>query len=172
MQRDRRELPSAAPTTSIAPEEAIVIPIGPRVPLPPSLARIALHVASGLADKEIARALGIPLATVRTYVQRVYARLGVRSRIELRARFWSVPSGPTSHALPPSLARVADEIARGLTDKEIAQTLGMSVATVRTYVQRIYARLGVHSRVELARAWRPPSGPAHVDAHGELRARG
>jgi DNA-binding NarL/FixJ family response regulator len=62
-------------------------PITP-APLPPSLARIAALVARGLSDKDIARSLEIPLTTVRTYVRRIYTRLGVRSRVEL-ARRWS-----------------------------------------------------------------------------------
>ncbi len=60
---------------------------------------------------------------------------------------------PSRPALPPSLAQVADRVARGLSDKEIAADLGLPLSTVRTYVQRIYARLGVHNRVELARVW-------------------
>jgi DNA-binding NarL/FixJ family response regulator len=61
--------------------------LGP-VPLPPSLARVASLIARGHPDKDIASALDIPLATVRTYVRRIYTRLGVRSRVEL-ARRWS-----------------------------------------------------------------------------------
>lgn len=57
--------------------------------------------------------------------------------------------------LPPSLARIADRIAAGKSDKEIAQELDVPLATVRTYVRRIYARLRVHNRVELTTRWRP-----------------
>jgi hypothetical protein len=63
-------------------------------------------------------------------------------------------SPPPSPRLPRSLACVADAIVKGLSDLEIAEHLGMPYATVRTYIRRIYARLGVHSRVELARLWR------------------
>lgn len=52
--------------------------------LPPSLARVAALAADGAADKEIAARLDMPLATVRTYIRRLYARLGVTSRRELR----------------------------------------------------------------------------------------
>jgi DNA-binding NarL/FixJ family response regulator len=58
---------------------------------------------------------------------------------------------PSASALPPKLAAVADGVTRGLTDKQIADELGAPLATVRTYVQRVYRRLGVHSRIELAR---------------------
>jgi DNA-binding CsgD family transcriptional regulator len=56
-------------------------------------------------------------------------------------------------ALSPSLERVADLMARGMTDKEIAEVAELSLATVRTYVARIFKRLEVHSRVEFIRLW-------------------
>ncbi|HEY0463284.1 MAG TPA: LuxR C-terminal-related transcriptional regulator, partial [Polyangiaceae bacterium] len=67
------------------------------------------------------------------------------------------PSPSPSHAynarkLPPRLRRVALAVARGLTDKEVAGALGLSVSTVRTYVRQLYGLLGVHNRVQLASA--------------------
>jgi DNA-binding CsgD family transcriptional regulator/PAS domain-containing protein len=60
---------------------------------------------------------------------------------------------PSRH-LSPSLARVADRVAAGLSDKQIAGELDASLDTIRTYVQRIYRQLGVHNRVQLAATWR------------------
>ncbi len=51
--------------------------------LPPSLRPVALALARGLSDKEIAGELDIPLATARTYVARVLRKRGARSRREL-----------------------------------------------------------------------------------------
>lgn len=51
--------------------------------------------------------------------------------------------------LPPSLRLVAEALARGLSDKEIAQETGRTLATVRTYVRRVYRKLEVSSRAEL-----------------------
>jgi DNA-binding NarL/FixJ family response regulator len=48
--------------------------------LPPSLRRIARLLTAGLADKEIADRLEMPLTTVRTYVQRIFRRLKISSR--------------------------------------------------------------------------------------------
>jgi hypothetical protein len=64
-----------------------------------------------------------------------------------------IDRAPHVHVLPRSLSRVAEGIANGSTDKEIALALNIPIATVRTYVQRIYRRLNVHSRVALARLW-------------------
>ncbi len=60
---------------------------------------------------------------------------------------------PRAASLPPSLERIAHLLARGSTDKEIANELDLPVTTVRTYVTRIYRRLGVSSRAQLARVF-------------------
>jgi len=59
-----------------------------------------------------------------------------------------------TRALPPRLAKVAGLVIDGLTDKRIAQRLGLTFSTVRTYVRQIYRRMGVHSRVGLLHAAR------------------
>ena len=45
--------------------------------------------------------------------------------------------------------RIVELILRGASDKEIAAVLGLSRHTVRTYLSRIFARLGVSDRLEL-----------------------
>ena len=56
----------------------------------------------------------------------------------------------------PTLSRrerqVAQEYARGLSHKQIARAWGSAPSTVRTQLQNIYRRLGVHTRTELQRA--------------------
>lgn len=46
---------------------------------------------------------------------------------------------------------VAERVARGLSNEEIARELGISRRTVDRHLANAYARLGIHSRVELAR---------------------
>jgi DNA-binding CsgD family transcriptional regulator len=46
---------------------------------------------------------------------------------------------------------VARCVARGLTDKEIARELGIALTSVRTYLQRVFDKLGLHRRAALAR---------------------
>jgi DNA-binding CsgD family transcriptional regulator len=43
-------------------------------------AEITLRLAEGLTDPEIARALGISTHTVRHHVERIFLKLGIRSR--------------------------------------------------------------------------------------------
>lgn len=57
--------------------------------------------------------------------------------------------------LPPALARIAERLARGDADKDIANELGLPLATVRTYTARVYERLGVHGRRELMARFSP-----------------
>jgi len=66
----------------------------------------------------------------------------------------AAPSSPWARRwrLSPRHARVAACVIQGLSDKQIAQQLSLSVSTVRTYVRDLYARVGVHRRVGLVRA--------------------
>ena len=51
--------------------------------------------------------------------------------------------------LTPQEQRVARLAATGASDKDIATHLAVSVRTVRTHLEHIYAKLGIHSRREL-----------------------
>jgi DNA-binding NarL/FixJ family response regulator len=44
-------------------------------------------------------------------------------------------------------------VAGGFADKEIALRLGLSVATVRTHLQRLYRDIGAHSRALAVATW-------------------
>jgi DNA-binding NarL/FixJ family response regulator len=51
--------------------------------------------------------------------------------------------------LTPQEQRIARLAATGASDKDIATHLTVSVRTVRTHLEHVYAKLGVHSRREL-----------------------
>jgi DNA-binding CsgD family transcriptional regulator len=51
--------------------------------------------------------------------------------------------------LPPQQSRIVELILRNYCDKQIAAALGLKVPTVRTYLQRVYERIGVDGRLEL-----------------------
>ena len=71
-----------------------------------------------------------------------------------------ISSGPTrepSRALAdsPLTPRERDVVSRlvaGASTRDISQAMGLTISTVNTYMKRIFAKLGVHSRVELV-AW-------------------
>jgi len=61
-------------------------------------------------------------------------------------------SGAARPALSPREAQVAQLVARGLTNRQIAGALVLQESTVGNHLQRIYARLGLSGRAQLA-AW-------------------
>ena len=52
--------------------------------------------------------------------------------------------------LTPTERRIAGQAARGARNDEIADAVGLSRRTVEWYLSRIYRKLGVRSRTELA----------------------
>ncbi len=50
-------------------------------------------------------------------------------------------------------------IAEGLADKEIAARLGLSTATVRTYLERVFRRHDIRSRTAAVSIWMRAMGP-------------
>ena len=58
---------------------------------------------------------------------------------------------PASDGLTPAEARIAERVARGLSNREVAAELVIEVHTVEAALTRIYGKLGVRSRAELAR---------------------
>lgn len=94
----------------------------------------------------------------------IFERLGAplwagRARAELR-RIGLRPPAPLE--LTPTEERVAELVCAGHTNREVAQALFLSVHTVEDNLSRIYRKLEVRSRTELAasrpsqRAPRPP----------------
>lgn len=54
--------------------------------------------------------------------------------------------------LSPAEQRVAELVVRGSSSLEVAEKLFLSKRTVDTHLGRIYRKLGIHSRHELAGA--------------------
>lgn len=79
--------------------------------------------------------VGAPLWADRT--RRELARIGGRA--------------PTSTGLTPTEAQIAHLVAEGRTNSEVADALFVSVHTVEANLKRIYRKLDVRSRSELAR---------------------
>jgi DNA-binding CsgD family transcriptional regulator len=84
----------------------------------------------------------------------------VKARAELRR-----VSGrrPVDDKLTEVERRVATLAAAGRRNKEIAAELFLSVGTVEAYLSRVYRKLGVRTRTELARMIRPDSSEGRQD---------
>jgi DNA-binding NarL/FixJ family response regulator len=59
-------------------------------------------------------------------------------------------SDPGLDALSQAEFRVADAVAGGLTNRQVAASLLISVKTVDFHLQQMYRKLGIRSRTELA----------------------
>jgi DNA-binding CsgD family transcriptional regulator len=60
---------------------------------------------------------------------------------------------PGAVGLTERQADIIKLIAAGYTDKELAGQLGISSGTLRTYLDRLFRRFGVHSRAALVARW-------------------
>ena len=118
------------------------------VPIPLELARTRLAYGSALrrsrqkaaARRELEAACsGFEAIGARVWAARAHAELG---------RVGGRP--PSSGALTPTERRVAELVAEGLQTKQVASRLFVSPKTVEGHLSRIYGKLGVGSRTELA----------------------
>lgn len=69
------------------------------------------------------------------------------------------PAGPAEQVLTPREREVAELVAQGSSNRQIAERLHVSERTVETHVQNIFIRLGFHSRTQIA-TWLSTGGQA------------
>ena len=83
----------------------------------------------------------------------LFARLGAPGWEQRAAHDLASVSGrpPADTGLTATERRVAELVARGSTNREVAARLVVSERTVATHLTHIYAKLGLRSRTELAR---------------------
>ena len=91
-------------------------------------------------------------------VWRVWALTFLGAIEQVMLGFGPVPRGmaiadyrPAASDLTTTETRLAALAAEGLSNKEIAAALHISVHTVEAHLTRIYRKLGIHSRAALAR---------------------
>jgi DNA-binding CsgD family transcriptional regulator len=120
-----------------------------RIPMPFARARTLLAQGVALRRANRRRAARASLDEALEVFNRLGARLWAdRTRGEL-ARIGG--RAPSPDGLTATEERVAALVAHGRTNKEVAAELYVSVHTVEKALTRIYNKLGVRSRTELAR---------------------
>lgn len=96
-----------------------------------------------------------------TQAESIYARTGAENEVA-RVRRRLGPAGRRTKRRPPAQGwdaltpaehRVASLVAGGATNRQAAEQLFLSPATVGTHVMNVFRKLGVNSRVELARVY-------------------
>jgi DNA-binding NarL/FixJ family response regulator len=156
------------------PSEAAARPAAARRPaagagagLTPRQRQVAVLIGRGLSSPRIGAALGIAPRTVDKHAERIRRTLGLHSRAEVAA--WVADHRLAGALLTSREHEVADLIARGLTNREMARRLVLAERTVDTYVERILRKLGLRARggrrvggrtpAHRAGAARRPGGP-------------
>lgn len=107
-----------------------------------SLGTLHLHAAapSDEARQRLTQAAASLLARGLSYSRRLGGSVREASR--------ALAESP----LTPRERDVVTRLVAGASTRDISQAMGLTVSTVNTYMKRIFAKLGVHSRVELV-AW-------------------
>ena len=114
--------------------------------------------------------------------RRAMARAALREAFEaftfLGARMWAaqardelarIDAGREDDGLTPTQRRVAELVAGGLTNRQAADRLFMSVHTVEAHLSAAYRALGISSRRELAKALGTAPGSTPRDSAAEVR---
>jgi class 3 adenylate cyclase/DNA-binding NarL/FixJ family response regulator len=118
-------------------------------------ARSRLELAAALAASDPTRATGEARQALAAFERIGAKRYADRARLLLgRLGVRSRPSRQPARAnrtLSRRELEVALLVAEGLTNAEIAERLTVSVRTVTSHLDHIYTRLGINSRVALAR---------------------
>jgi DNA-binding CsgD family transcriptional regulator len=136
------------------PETAVVelsraIALHEGVPIPLEVARTRLAYGSVLRRSRQKAAARQALEAAYDQFDGLGARAWAAQAEAELARVGGRP--PSSGELTPTERRVAELVAQGLQTKQVAGRLFVSPKTVEGHLTRIYGKLGVGSRTELAR---------------------
>lgn len=124
-----------------------------RLPLPFERARTLLALGQVQRRGRQKRAAREPLEAALAVFEELGARLWAeKARAELARIGGRAPAG----GLTATEQRIADLVAEGRSNKEVAAALFVTVKTVERNLTRIYDKLGIRSRVQLAGRF-PPS---------------
>lgn len=144
--------------------------VAPELALTARERQVAAHAAIGHGVRLIAYELGLAPATVCEQLRAAMRKLGVSTRAELAAAHHLSTSAdatvaradglaffasqrrarPREATLSPGERAVVALVERGLSNAEIAASRGTSTHTVANQVARVFRKLGVGSRAELA----------------------
>ena len=118
------------------------------MPIPLEAARTQLAYGSALRRSRQKAAARSALEAAASGFEAIGARVWAERARPSSARVGGRP--PSSGALTPTERRVAELVAQGLQTKQVAARLFVSPKTVEGHLSRIYGKLGVSSRTELA----------------------
>ena len=120
-------------------------------------------ICRGMTNREIASALGTTVPMIKWHVNQIFVALEVRNRMQaigraqqtlaLASRRQLSPAGPMPEPLKKVELAILELVNRGMTNREIADDLAITLGTVRWYMREIFGKLQVRNRIEaVARA--------------------
>ena len=119
------------------------------------LLRARIHLGYGQALRRLGKRRDAE--TELYHARRGYAAMGATGYVarcdrELKAGTRTRDSASVTELTAQEQA-VVDHVVQGKTNREVAESLFISVKTVQYHLTRIYARLGIRSRSELTALW-------------------
>ena len=134
-------------------ETAVDLAAAEEMPYELARAQLALGAAlrRGKRRREARETLERALAAFESLGTMLWAERAVAELRRISGR------APTEGALTPAESRVAALVAEGRTNREVAAALFLSERTVEGHLSRVFGKLGVRSRTELARVLASPN---------------
>lgn len=126
----------------------------PEVPFERARTLLAMGAAHRRAKRK--RAARESLAEALREFDRIGARAWAAKATAELARVGG--RAPAAGELTPTERRVAELVAQGQANKEVARELFVTVKSVEAHLSKVYAKLGVRSRAELAHRFRSGDG--------------
>jgi DNA-binding NarL/FixJ family response regulator len=120
-----------------------------RLPLPLERARTRLALGRVLRRLQRRSAAHAMLTEALTQFEGLGAPVWAERAREELARIGG--RAPSSDDLTPTERRIAELVAEGLTNREVAAALFVTPKTVESALTRVYRKLGVRSRTKLAK---------------------
>lgn len=132
-------------------EEAFALARARLAPLPLPYEKARVDFAHGLTLRRAGRRRDA--ADVLTAARQLFAELGAQvyvDRCDRELKTGRPGSRSASDQLTDQEGTVASLVATGMSNKEVAAEMMLSVKTVQFHLTRVYAKLGLRSRTELA----------------------
>lgn len=124
--------------------------------LSPTQRMICDLLVAGKSRQGVAMEMGISMGTLNSHLMIARLRLGYKTNGEMIAAMGGKGVGPRGRSVRAdhqsvldSEKRVVDLLAEGMEAREVAETLGLSYYTVRSYMNMLRMRFGCRNITEL-----------------------